>query len=230
MSRPAEQLLEFDRLKEIVSGFTTCAPGRRAITCARSATRRGPARRRIHSHPRSRRLFASAAQNSDSVRSPIPNSGSRASRFPHPCFRSRELLDAASLMEIVTGVRQSFKSDAAKFPRLAERAASFADFRHLPTAIRRAILAQWRNQRRRFAAPAAHSRRHRAGARENSKVARKYSARARRDQPARITSRCATTASSFPCALRTAAQFRAWCTPRAPRARPFSSSRSKRSI
>ena len=27
----AEQLLEFDQLKEIVGGFTTCAPGRRAI-------------------------------------------------------------------------------------------------------------------------------------------------------------------------------------------------------
>src|SRR5580700_1753670 len=31
VSRSAEQVLEFDRLKEIVSGYTTCAPGRRAI-------------------------------------------------------------------------------------------------------------------------------------------------------------------------------------------------------
>ena len=31
MSRPAEELLEFDRLKEIVGGFTTCAPGLRAV-------------------------------------------------------------------------------------------------------------------------------------------------------------------------------------------------------
>src|SRR6201987_16695 len=31
VSRHAEQLLEFDKLKEIVRGFTTCAPGRRAI-------------------------------------------------------------------------------------------------------------------------------------------------------------------------------------------------------
>ena len=31
MSRPAEELLEFDRLKEIVSRATTCLPGRRAI-------------------------------------------------------------------------------------------------------------------------------------------------------------------------------------------------------
>ncbi len=31
MSRHAENLLEFGRLKEIVSGSTTCGPGRRAI-------------------------------------------------------------------------------------------------------------------------------------------------------------------------------------------------------
>jgi hypothetical protein len=31
VSRPAEEVLEFHRLKEIVSGFSTCAPGRRAI-------------------------------------------------------------------------------------------------------------------------------------------------------------------------------------------------------
>ena len=31
MARPAEELLEFDKLKEIVAGFTTCAPGRRSI-------------------------------------------------------------------------------------------------------------------------------------------------------------------------------------------------------
>ena len=31
MSRSAEEVLEFDRLKDIVSRSTTCAPGRRAI-------------------------------------------------------------------------------------------------------------------------------------------------------------------------------------------------------
>ena len=30
MSTPAEKLLEFGQLKELVSGSTTCAPGRRA--------------------------------------------------------------------------------------------------------------------------------------------------------------------------------------------------------
>src|ERR1700691_2290643 len=31
MSRPADEVLEFGRLKEIVGGFSTCAPGRRGV-------------------------------------------------------------------------------------------------------------------------------------------------------------------------------------------------------
>ncbi|HKO04949.1 MAG TPA: hypothetical protein VJW51_09380, partial [Candidatus Acidoferrales bacterium] len=31
MSRPAEDVLEFARLREILLGYSTCAPGRRAI-------------------------------------------------------------------------------------------------------------------------------------------------------------------------------------------------------
>src|ERR1700723_1399393 len=31
VSRTAQQVLEFDRLKEILSGYSTCAPGHRAI-------------------------------------------------------------------------------------------------------------------------------------------------------------------------------------------------------
>ena len=51
-----------------------------------------------------------------------------------------EFLDASSLLEIASSVRQLFKADAAKYPQLAGRAAKLGDFRHLATAIRRAIL------------------------------------------------------------------------------------------
>ena len=45
-------------------------------------------------------------------------------------------------MEAVSAVRQTFteEQDAAKHPLLSERAAALADFRHLSTAIRRAVL------------------------------------------------------------------------------------------
>ena len=114
---------------------------------------------------------------------------------PGSVLSSAELLDAASLTETVIGVRQTFKSEAAKYPRLAERAAALADFRPLSTAIRRAVLPNGEisddasPQLRRIRAGM------RAGAREDSALARKHPARARRAGRAKTTSRCATTAS-----------------------------------
>src|SRR6202030_2830923 len=60
--------------------------------------------------------------------------------MPASVLSSADLLDVASLMETANGIRQTFKGEAAKYPRLAEKGAAFADFRHLLTAIRRAIL------------------------------------------------------------------------------------------
>ncbi|MFZ0335515.1 MAG: hypothetical protein WAL69_15370, partial [Candidatus Acidiferrales bacterium] len=51
-----------------------------------------------------------------------------------------EVLDAASLMDTATGLKQTLRADAPKYPRLAERASSLADFRHLAVQIHRAIL------------------------------------------------------------------------------------------
>ncbi len=43
-------------------------------------------------------------------------------------------------MDTANGVRQTFKGESAKYPRLADIAASLADLRHLSVAIRRAVL------------------------------------------------------------------------------------------
>ena len=53
-----------------------------------------------------------------------------------------EMMDAASLMETVSGVRQTLRGEGerSKYPRLSDRAAALADFRHLSAAIHRAIL------------------------------------------------------------------------------------------
>jgi DNA mismatch repair protein MutS2 len=59
---------------------------------------------------------------------------------PGSILVTAELLDVASLMDAAYAVRQTFKQEAAKYPRLSERAAALVDFRHLATAIRRAIL------------------------------------------------------------------------------------------
>src|SRR5438132_842920 len=51
-----------------------------------------------------------------------------------------EFLDVASLLETSGWLRQQFREDAAKFPLLAARAASLADFRDAHAAIRRCVL------------------------------------------------------------------------------------------
>jgi DNA mismatch repair protein MutS2 len=137
--RPAEQLLEFDRLKDILSGFTTSAPGRRAIQALAPQQHVGPL---DSAFALVREAVAYLRAGSElgfgSLADPDPWLARLA--IPASALSSAELLEAASLMETVAAVRQTFKSDVARFPGLAERAAALADFRPLSTAIRRAIL------------------------------------------------------------------------------------------
>ncbi|MFY9730257.1 MAG: Smr/MutS family protein [Candidatus Acidiferrales bacterium] len=139
MSRHAEELLEFDKLREIVSGFTTCAPGRRAILSLSSQQDVSA----LNSEFTLIReavayLRPGAEMGFGSLADPEPWLAQLA--MPASVLSSADLLDVASLMETANGVRQAFKGETAKYPRLVEKAAAFADFRHLLTAIRRAIL------------------------------------------------------------------------------------------
>src|ERR1700675_3481285 len=139
VSRPAEEVLEFHRLKEIVSGFSTCAPGRRAI---QALVPQQDAAALDAEFVLVREAVAYLRAGSELGFGSLADPEAWLARLTVPAsvLSSAELLDAASLMDTVAGVRQTFKSDAAKYPRLAERAASLADFRHLSTAIRRAVL------------------------------------------------------------------------------------------
>jgi DNA mismatch repair protein MutS2 len=138
VSRSAAQVLEFDQLKQIVGGYTSCAPGRRAIAAlafhndvaaldtefvlvneAASYLRAG-----------SELGFGSFAD---------PEQWLARLVVPAAVLSIAEFLDAISLLEIAGSLRQLFKVDAAKYPQLAARAAALGDFRHLATAIRSAI-------------------------------------------------------------------------------------------
>ncbi|HTW25212.1 MAG TPA: Smr/MutS family protein [Candidatus Baltobacteraceae bacterium] len=139
MSRPAEELLEFDRLKNIVGGFTTCAPGRRAVQALvpqQDAAALGAEFELV------REAIAYLRAGSELGFGSLADPAAWLARLvvPGSALTIAELLDAVSLMEIVGGVRQTFRGDAAKYPRIAERAAALADFRHISTAIHRAIL------------------------------------------------------------------------------------------
>ncbi|MBZ5696755.1 MAG: Smr/MutS family protein [Acidobacteriia bacterium] len=139
MSRPAEELLEFDRLKEIVSGFTTCAPGRRAIHALAPGQDVAPLEAEfVLVREAIAYLRAGSELGLGSLADPETWLGRLA--VPGSVLAPAELLDAASLMETAGGVRQTFKGETAKYPRLAERAAALADFRSLLAAIRRAVM------------------------------------------------------------------------------------------
>jgi len=139
VSRPAEELLEFDRLKEIVSRSTTCVSGRRAIEALTP-----------------QQNVAGLESEFELVREAIaylrggfelgfgsladPETWLARLAVPASVLLPTELLDAALLAETVDGVRQIFRSEHVRYPRLAERAAALADLRHISVAIRRAVM------------------------------------------------------------------------------------------
>ena len=143
MSRPVEELLEFDRLKAIVEGYATCAPGQRAIHALapqHDAAGLEPEFELI------REAIAYLRAGSELGFGSLADPEQWLARLtvPGAVLSSAELLDAASLMETANGVRQAFKGtfkeDAAKYARLADVAVSVSDFRGLLGAIRRAVL------------------------------------------------------------------------------------------
>jgi len=139
VSRSAEQLLEFDRLKEIVSRYTTCAPGRRS-TLALVVQHNSVALDVEFALVREAVAYLRAGSELGFGSLADPDPWLARLIVPGSILVTGELLDVASLMDTAHAVRQTFKEDAAKYPRLSERTTALVDFRHLSTAIRRAIL------------------------------------------------------------------------------------------
>ena len=139
MSRPVEELLEFDRLKEIVSGASTCAPGRRAI---QALTPRQDVAALNSEFTLIREAIAYLRAGSELGFGSMadPEKWLAMLAVPSSVLAPAELLDAVSLMETAHGIRQTFKGEREKYPRLSDRAAALVDFRSLSTAIRRAVL------------------------------------------------------------------------------------------
>jgi DNA mismatch repair protein MutS2 len=139
VSRTAIQVLEFDRLKEILAGYSTCAPGHRAIEALAPAqdvaaldaefalVREGVA----YLRPGVELGFGSLAD---------PDVWLTRLSVPASVLAVDDFLAATTLMDSVQSVRDTFKVDGSNHPQLTARAVALADFRHLATAIRRAIL------------------------------------------------------------------------------------------
>src|SRR6202158_2954464 len=139
MSRTAQDVLEFDKLRELLRLRTTCAPGRRAV----NGLEPGVERAALES------AFALIREAGEWLRAGR-ELGFGALADPQgwlgrlegvgAALEPGEFLDAASLLETAGWLRQQFREEAVKFPLLAARAASLGDFRDVHAAIRRCVL------------------------------------------------------------------------------------------
>jgi DNA mismatch repair protein MutS2 len=139
MSRTAQDVLEFDKLQELLRLRTTCAPGRRAVSALEPGMDRAVLvsafsliREAIQWLRAGREMGFGALAD--------PQSWLERIEGPGMALEPAEFLDAASLLETSGWLRQQFREDAVKFPLLSARAAALVDFRDMHAAIRRCVL------------------------------------------------------------------------------------------
>ncbi len=139
MSRPAQHVLEFDKLRELLRLRTTCAPGRRRI----SELQPGVDRSALNSSfalIREAREWLRAERDLGFGALSDPEQWLAHLEAPGVVLEAPEFLDAGSLLETAGWLRQQFREEAAEFPLLAAQAARLVDFRDLLAAIKRCIL------------------------------------------------------------------------------------------
>src|SRR5215475_2329765 len=139
MARRAEEVLEFDQLRELLRLRTTCAPGRRAIDALEPRRNREPLESAF-ALIREAREWLRLGRELGFGALADPEGWMARLDSPGDVLESREFLDAGSLLETAGWLRQQFKEDTAKFPLLAARSGGLADFKDTQAAIRRCIL------------------------------------------------------------------------------------------
>jgi DNA mismatch repair protein MutS2 len=140
MTRSANELLEFDKLRELLRGRTTAAPGARAVDALAFGTERS---RLEHEFAAVSEAVEWLRQGSELGFGGLPDPASWLDRVAKPgsVLAPAELLDVAALADTVAWLRETFGDAPAgeKFPLLTQRAHAGGDFRALAAAIRRAI-------------------------------------------------------------------------------------------
>jgi DNA mismatch repair protein MutS2 len=139
MARTPQEVLEFDKLRELLRLRTTCAPGRRAVDALEPGTNRAPLETAF-ALIREAREWLRASHELGFGALADPQGWLERIEGPGAVLDPGELLDAASLLETAHWLRQQFREEAAKFPLLAARAASVGDFRDVHAAIHRCLL------------------------------------------------------------------------------------------
>ena len=145
MGKPSQTLLEFDRLREMVGGYSTCAPGRRHVGALAPlwVGAAGDGRHALEgSFALIREAVAFLRAGSELGFGALADPAEWLPKLDSPVavLAPGELLDAVSLLETAKWLREMFHGEGSKFPLLAGRAGSLGDFRQLATAIRHAVL------------------------------------------------------------------------------------------
>ena len=139
MSRRAEEVLEFDKLRELLRLRTTCAPGRRVID-ALEVSRNRVGLERAFALIREAREWLRLGRELGFGALSDPELWMERLEAPGAVLEAKEFLDAGSLLETAGWLKQQFREEAGKFPLLAARCATLSDFRDLQAAIRRCVL------------------------------------------------------------------------------------------
>jgi DNA mismatch repair protein MutS2 len=146
MPRSAEELLEFGRLREIVCGFNTCAPGRRAVEALKFSQDRAKLQGEFALIRESMEwLRGSNELGFGGLADPDPwltrlEPGASEIAACTTVLAPAELLDAASLLNTAAWLKTHFREAHESFPGLSSRAESLADFRNIATVIRKTVL------------------------------------------------------------------------------------------
>ncbi|HSY33082.1 MAG TPA: endonuclease MutS2 [Verrucomicrobiae bacterium] len=139
MSRTALDVLEFDKLLELVRQRTTCAPGRRFVDGLQPGMDRS-AISAAFALIREAREWLRGARELGFGGLADPQNWLERIEGPGMVLEAREFLDAATLLETAGFLRQQFREEETKFPLLAARAAALSEFKDLLAVIRRCVL------------------------------------------------------------------------------------------
>jgi DNA mismatch repair protein MutS2 len=139
MSRPAQHILEFDKLRELLRLRTTCAPGKRNVDTLEPGRERA-ALDAAFALIREAREWLRGGRDLGLGALSDPEEWLALLEAPASVLEPGQFLDAATLLETAGWLKQVFREDVSQFPLLAARCAALGDFRDAQAAIRRCIL------------------------------------------------------------------------------------------
>jgi len=139
MSRSAEEVLEFDKLLELLRLRATCAQGRRAVE-GLAFSRNAEFLQAQFALIREAREWLRTGNELGFGGLADPESWLEKISGIGVALEPGEFLDAASLLETSAGLRGQFREEAVKFPLLSAAGEGVGDFREALAAIRRSVL------------------------------------------------------------------------------------------